>query len=102
MPIKNSKIHKSVSIINDKLVNIYGCVVGKNTKKSMQSGFYWGYIALINGLINEILLEKKFKPKIILTGGLAGIFKGEIKFKTYHSANLTLEGLYLIGQKKYE
>ena len=32
MPIKNSKIHKSVSIINDKLVNIYGCVVGKNTK----------------------------------------------------------------------
>ena len=32
MPIKNSKIHKSVSIINDKLVNIYGCVVGRNTK----------------------------------------------------------------------
>jgi acetyltransferase-like isoleucine patch superfamily enzyme len=32
MPIKNSKIHKSVSIINKELVNIYGCEIYENTK----------------------------------------------------------------------
>ena len=37
----------------------------------MQSGFYWGYISLINGIIDKIILEKKLNPKIILTGGLS-------------------------------
>ena len=32
MPIKNSKIHKSASIINKELVNIYGCEIYENTK----------------------------------------------------------------------
>ena len=86
---------KKISI---KKVNI---IVGKNTKESMQSGFYWGYVGLINKIIKKILIEKKFKPKIILTGGLANVFKEEIKFKTYYEPNLTLEGLYHIGLKYY-
>ena len=76
-------------------------VVGNNTKNSMQSGFYWGYISLINGIIKKIILEKKIKFKIILTGGLAIKFQSEIEYKTYHEPNLTLEGLYLIGKEKY-
>ena len=67
----------------------------------MQSGFYWGYLSLINGLIKKIISERKIKPKIILTGGLAKIFKSEIEFNTYYEPNLTLEGLYIIGKKKY-
>ena len=67
----------------------------------MQSGFYWGYISLINGIINKIISQKKFKPTIILTGGLATIFKNEIAFKTYYEPNLTLDGLYLIGHAIY-
>ena len=76
-------------------------VVGRSTKSSMQSGFYWGYISLINGIINKIITRKKFKPNIILTGGLANVFKKEIDFKTFHEPNLTLDGLYLIGLKIY-
>jgi len=67
----------------------------------MQSGFYWGYISLINGLIDKIIKQQNFKPKIILTGGLANIFKKEISKKTVHEPNLTLNGLYLIGKIKY-
>ena len=67
----------------------------------MQSGFYWGYISLINGIINKIIIQKKFIPIIILTWGLANIFKKEIVFKTYYEPYLTLQGLYLIGQTKY-
>ena len=89
-----SKLNK-ISIIKTKKI------IGNDTKKSMQSGFYWGYISLINGIINKIILDEKFTPKVILTGGLAKIFKDEIEFKTYHEPYLTLQGLYLIGQKKY-
>ena len=67
----------------------------------MQSGFYWGYISLINGIISKIIFKNNNKLKIILTGGLAETFKSEIKYKTYYEPNLTLEGLYLIGQSKY-
>ncbi|MDC0037749.1 type III pantothenate kinase, partial [Alphaproteobacteria bacterium] len=77
-------------------------VVGKNTKQSMRAGFYWGYINLINGIIIKIIKEKKYKPKIILTGGLAQIYKKEIKFNSYYEPNLTLEGLYLIGLQNYD
>jgi len=76
-------------------------LIGKNTKDSMQSGFYWGYISLINGVIDKIIKQQRFKPAIILTGGLANIFKKEISKKTEHEPNLTLNGLYLIGKIKY-
>ena len=67
----------------------------------MQSGFYWGYVSLINGIIRKIIYKKNFNPKIILTGGLGNIFQTEIKFKTFYEPNLTLNGLYLIGKNKY-
>jgi len=72
-------------------------VVGKNTIKAMQSGFYWGYVGLINGIVKRILIERKFKPYVILTGGLANLYKKEIIIKTYHEPDLTLKGLYHIG-----
>ena len=72
-------------------------VVANNTKKSIQSGFYWGYLLAINGLIKKISKENKFKPKIILTGGLANKFKDDIKPKPIIKPNLTLEGLKIIG-----
>ena len=76
-------------------------IICNDTKSSMQSGFYWGYIGLINGIIERIMVEKKNIPIIILTGGLASIFKDEINYKTYIEPNLTLDGLYLIGQELY-
>tara|TARA_Y100000741_G_scaffold355544_1_gene331111 strand:- start:464 stop:1219 length:756 start_codon:yes stop_codon:yes gene_type:complete len=76
-------------------------VIGKNTIKAMQSGFFWGYSSLINGIIDKIIIEEKFIPKIILTGGLAKVFKSQINNKFIYEPNLTLMGLYFIGLKKY-
>jgi len=89
-----SKLKKVSIIKTNKLI-------GKNTNDSMQSGFYWGYVSLINGIIDKIIKEKKIRPKIILTGGLAKTFEDEIKYKTFYEPHLTLEGLYLIGILKY-
>ena len=49
----------------------------------------------------NISIENKFKPKIILTGGLANIFKNDIKPKPIIKPNLTLEGLQIIGSSHY-
>ena len=97
---KNSLIKKTSLLKNTKIIKTQ-IVVAKNTKDSIQSGFYWGYISVINGIIKKIINEKKFKPKIILTGGLAKIFKNDIKPKPIINSNLTLEGLQVIGSLYY-
>ena len=50
-------------------------------------------------LLKKIIQEKKFNPKIILTGGLANIFKSQIIYNSKVNENLTLEGLRIIGKK---
>ena len=97
---KNSLIKKTSLLKNTQIIKTQR-VVAKNTKDSIQSGFYWGYISVINGIIKKIIDEKKFKPKIILTGGLAKIYKNDIKPRPIVNSNLTLEGLQVIGSYYY-
>ncbi len=97
---KSSLIRETSLLKNTKITKIKK-VVAKNTKDSIQSGFYWGYVSAINGIIKKIIIEKKFKPTIILTGGLAKIFKNDIKPKPIVKSHLTLEGLQVIGSIYY-
>ena len=71
-------------------------VLGKNTAASVRSGFYWGYTGLINNIICLITKEFKYKFKIILTGGLAHLFKNNLKHNSYIDKELTLNGLIKI------
>ena len=54
-------------------------VVGENTVQAIQSGFFWGYVSMIEGLINKLSLEKNDEFKIVLTGGNANFFKKMFK-----------------------
>ena len=71
-------------------------VLGKNTVDSVKSGFYWGYTGLINNIISLITKEFKYKFKIILTGGLAHLFKNNLNYNSYIDKELTLNGLIKI------
>ena len=96
--VSNDALSKSAAKLKTiKIIRNYD-ILGRNTEKAMQSGFYWGYVSLINGIISKIIKQKKFKPKIILTGGLANIFSKEIKRNIIIDQNLTLNGLYHIGK----
>ena len=97
---KNTLINQA-SLLKNTEVKKTKKVVANNTKQSIQSGFYWGYLLAINGLIKKISKENNFKPKIILTGGLANIFKNDIRPKPIVRPNLTLEGLKIIGSIYY-
>jgi type III pantothenate kinase len=75
-------------------------VIGKSTIEAMNSGVYFGYIALVDGLIKKIEEELGYKTTRIITGGLSEIFKNACKdFIDHHEADLTLEGLHLIYTK---
>ncbi len=59
-------------LVNFKKTN---SIVGRSTKEAIQSGFFWGYVSMMQGLIEKIQKEKKSEFKIILTGGNAKCFK---------------------------
>jgi len=73
-------------------------VIGKSTIEAMNSGVYYGYISLINGLNQKIMAEYGKKMKIIATGGLSTIFADQIDNLKKIEKNLTLEGLNFIDQ----
>ena len=68
-------------------------VVGKNTKDSMYSGIYWGYISLIEGLVKRIKEEKNFNYYVIATGGLSNLFSKNCSIIEKVDNELTLNGL---------
>ena len=71
-------------------------VLGKNTVSAVRSGFYWGYIGLVQNIINEIFKKTKKKFKIILTGGFSFLFFKTIKQNTVVDKEITMKGLLKI------
>ena len=72
-------------------------VIGKSTKQAMNSGIYFGYISLIEGLIARIKREYGKEMKVIMTGGLSVLFLDVIKEVDFVEPNLTLDGLLQIS-----
>ena len=68
-------------------------VLGKSTKNAVRSGFYWGYIGLIDKIINKILEQTKKKYKIVFTGGLSHLFNKCITHKVIIDRDITVNGL---------
>ena len=54
-------------------------VIGRDTKSAIQSGFFWGYVSMIQGLVKNISREKKNSFRVILTGGNCDIFNSFIE-----------------------
>ncbi len=72
-------------------------VVGKNTTAAMQSGIFYGYTGLIEGIITRIKAERDEKMKVIATGGLAPLYAGATKLIDAVDDDLTIRGLRLIA-----
>ena len=68
-------------------------VIGKNTVNAVRSGFFWGYVGLINNIVELIMNETKKSFKIVITGGFSNLFKNALKFKVILDRDITLKGL---------
>ena len=68
-------------------------VVGHSTVSAMQSGIFWGYIGLIDGLVERIIEEENRSFTVIGTGGVASLFEGASRTIKHYDSNLTIDGL---------
>jgi type III pantothenate kinase len=74
-------------------------VIGRSTVPAMQSGIYWGYIGLIEGLLTRIKAEFGGPMKVVATGGLAPLFTEGTLMIEHIEPDLTLDGLRLLAER---
>lgn len=79
-----------------------GRVIGSSTVEAMQSGFFYGYVSQVDGLVKRIKKQINAEPKVIATGGLSQLIAKESETIDHIDPYLTLKGLYLIYQKANE
>jgi type III pantothenate kinase len=77
-------------------------VVGTNTVACMQSGIYWGYIGLIEGICARIRAEKGKRMTVIGTGGLSTLFAQGTDVLEKIDTDLTIHGLVVIDRLNRE
>ncbi len=77
-------------------------VIGKNTIESMQSGLVYGYIGMVDAIIEKMIEEMKLnreEVKIVSTGGFTALIGSESKYIQYSDRFLTLQGLRIIYER---
>ena len=74
-------------------------VLGKNTIAAMESGVFWGYVSMIDGLLSRLRAAQAGPGddmQAIMTGGLAGLFASHLAGPVIVDADLTVKGLFEI------
>jgi len=74
-------------------------VIGTNTVNSIRSGLYWGFVGLVDGIIERMIGELGYAPLVIATGGAASLVTGSSRFVKQCDENLTLKGLRIIYER---
>jgi type III pantothenate kinase len=74
-------------------------VVGRTTERQMQIGIYWGYVAMIEGLVERLKKEIARPVNVVATGGLATLFDKHTDVFDAIEPDLTIQGLGLLHQK---
>jgi type III pantothenate kinase len=74
-------------------------VIGTNTVDNMQIGLYYGYIGLVDGILERMIAELGAETKVVATGGLAKLIASGSKYISMVDDMLTLTGLRIVYQR---
>ncbi len=93
----NTLVSKASLIPSLKLKKVKN-ILGKTTVSAVRSGFYWGYIGLVENIIDRISKHTKKKYKLVLTGGYSHLFIKSIKQKARIDKDITIKGVLKIAK----
>jgi type III pantothenate kinase len=74
-------------------------VVGRTTVGAMESGLFWGYVGMVEGLVRRMGDELGGNAVCIATGGLADVIAPETTLIQHVDADLTLHGLRMVWER---
>lgn len=74
-------------------------VIGRTTESQMLTGIYWGYVAMMEGLVARLKKEIGRPVKVIATGGLAALFDKQTDLFDAVEPDLTIRGLSLLHER---
>lgn len=75
-------------------------LIGTNTVACLQSGFYYGSLGMVDGILERLLGELGPKTRVIATGGQAGLLAHGSKYIKDVDEHLTLQGLRMIWEQR--
>ncbi|HKD78703.1 MAG TPA: type III pantothenate kinase [Candidatus Angelobacter sp.] len=74
-------------------------VIGTNTVGSIQAGLFFGYLGLVDGILERLIAEMGADTKVVATGGLASLIGDHSKYIKHVDDLLTLDGLRIIWER---
>ena len=92
-------LHSATAMLPRIAVERPGRVIGKSTTEAMQSGIFWGYVGLIEGMVERIRKEFGGELTVVATGGLAPLFVGTTPVLDHLDADITMRGLVEIYRR---
>lgn len=92
-------LHEAAAMLPRIAIQKPDTVIGKDTVSNMQSGVFWGYVGLIEGMVSRIKAEWGAPMTVIGTGGVASLFEGATPAIDRFDPDLTIRGLLEIWRR---
>ena len=94
--ISSEALTNSASMLPNVEIEKPGNIIGKNTVECMQSGIFYGYVSLVDGIISYLKQSMQTDPVVISTGGFSKLISDESKTIKHCDEHLTLKGLQIL------
>ena len=92
-------LHSATAMLPRIAVERPARVIGKSTTEAMQSGIFWGYVGLVEGMVQRITKEFGADLAVVATGGLAPLFVGVTPVIHHLDPDITMRGLVEIFRR---